>query len=150
MHVQSLDRLLYLLLGRSCPIRTSETVQHLVLVSKRHELVEAGTGVDDRPARIAIDVAGAIRQGGRDENKKETSLDSHRVELGCKQGDLMSWQNGSTGILIFRTCSRLLMASIVTQICTHQMRNVGGLAKCIDVGGGEPLFGSWAIEPTSY
>lgn len=64
MYVQSLDRSFYLLLGSCCPIRTSKTIQHLVLVSKRHELVEAGTGVDDRPARIAIDVAGAIRQGG--------------------------------------------------------------------------------------
>lgn len=80
----------YLLLVRICPIRTSQTIQHLVLVSKRQELVEAGTGVDDRPARIAIDVAGAIRQSGRDEKKEETSLKSHRIELGCKQGDLMS------------------------------------------------------------
>jgi len=99
MHVQSLDRFFfYLLLGRSCPIRTSKTIQHLVLVSKRQELVETGTGVDDRPARIAIDIAGAIRQGGRDENKNETGLDTHRIELGYKQGDLMSWQNGRTGI----------------------------------------------------
>lgn len=117
MHVESMDRLFYLLLGRSCPIRTNKTIQHLVLVSKRQELVEAGTGVDDRPTRIAIDVAGAIRQGGRDENKKETSLDSHRIELGCKQGDLMSWQR-KHGDLIFRTYSRLLIASIVTQIST--------------------------------
>lgn len=98
MHVQSLDRLLYLLLVRSCPIRTSETIQHLVLVSERQKLVEAGTGVDDRPARVAIDVAGPIRQGGRDEKKKETSLNSHLVELGCKQAGLMSCQDGSTGI----------------------------------------------------
>lgn len=80
----------YLLLGRICAVCASETIQHLVLVSKRQELVEAGTAVNYRPARIAIDVAGAIRQGGRDEKKQETSLKSHRIELGCKQGDLMS------------------------------------------------------------
>lgn len=90
MHMQSLGCWFYLLLVRGCPIRTSQTIQHLILVSKRQELIEAGTGIDDRPARIAIDVAGAIRQGGRDENKDETSLNSHCIKLGCKQGDVMS------------------------------------------------------------
>lgn len=97
MNMQSLSRLSYLLLVCSCPICTSKAIQHLVLVSERQELVEAGTGVDDRPARIAVDVAGAIRQDGRDENKNETSLNPHRMKLGCKQGDVMSWHDGSTG-----------------------------------------------------
>lgn len=72
-----LCNLSYLVFWCCCSICTSKTIQYRVLISARHELIEASTRVDDCPTWVGVWIAGAIREYASNKDSAKTKWDAH-------------------------------------------------------------------------